>query len=285
MSWDVSWWVLLKLSPQAWFPEYQLRIFGPQQEETRRRLRCETQQQLKAKQQKLEMLKTIINDTDADSVTSQGSSAVATPVARPRSRTVTSRYLAATNNNNSMLPARSEPDLSSIGSSSSGATGYRPPTSVHLRARTVAPFSQPVNKAVPRTSRKSPPPIKPVRNTPQFEPFPFIFHSFSLCHCPFRNLSWIHATSTADPSLPMMFGLTTNLQPLWRLVRKPVWSLLLFLNMSQCIYLLSSQALSCSPISSASDPSTVWQRKTPKVPPSTFSLTRKWIRTTIWPPN
>ncbi|ELU04176.1 hypothetical protein CAPTEDRAFT_226670 [Capitella teleta] len=126
---------------------------GRQLEQAKRKLKNESQQQLRAKQQKLEMLRTIINDSDVDSVTSQSS--VGTPmVTRPRSRTVTSRYLAATGRG-SIIPARSEPDLSSIDS----ANDSRPPHS-SLRNRT--PFTQPVNKAVPRTTRnRSPPPVKP----------------------------------------------------------------------------------------------------------------------------
>jgi kinesin family protein 23 len=116
---------------------------GRQIEQAKRKLKDESQVQLRAKQQKLVMLRSIINYTDTESVTSQSS--VGTPAARPRSRTVTSRYLATTGSNSSrIIPACSEPDLSMIGSS---AGSMRPPTT-----RPKTPFTQPVNKAVPRTT-------------------------------------------------------------------------------------------------------------------------------------
>ena len=141
-------------------------VLWPYQESTKRKLKNETAQQLRAKQQKLEMLRNIINDSDADSVSSQ--STVGAPVPRPRAHTVTSRYLAATaSSSGRILPAKSEPDLSSLGSGSSstsgGSRGAATSTPLHQRAKTAVPHSQPTHRGVPRTTRpKSPPPTKPV---------------------------------------------------------------------------------------------------------------------------
>ena len=100
----------------------------------------ETAAQLRSKQQKLDMVKNILGQ-DSDS---------STPV-RTRARTVNTR----------LYPARSEPDLASVDSSESGSTPIR---NGHVRAMTAA-YSQPVNRAVPRTTRaRSPPATKPVSN-------------------------------------------------------------------------------------------------------------------------
>lgn len=143
--------------------DYQVKIamteqeLEKQMEETKRKLQRETDSQIRSKQQKLDILRNIVNqESDVDSVYSSSSSA-ATP--RPHTRTVTSRYLEATASSRGrrVLPAKSEPDLSMVGRQETPrAIPKSNPTTTHLRSRTAAPAPK-----TPAPKRKSPPPIKP----------------------------------------------------------------------------------------------------------------------------
>ena len=110
------------------------------QENTKRKLEERTAKTLAAKNQKIEMVKNLLESEDSDSVKK------VTPATAPKP----SRYTLSR-----MYPAKSEPDLT-------GQTPSRTPVT-HLRTRTNYTQQQPTtNRIVTRNRPKSPPPTKPV---------------------------------------------------------------------------------------------------------------------------
>jgi len=140
-------------------------MMGCLQEQTKRRLKEETAVQLRSKQQKLDMLRRIIN---AESDSGSGGSVSSTPSSladvtsqHPPPHTTLSVPSAKSSR---ILPAHSESDLLNAGAEERvpyGAGFATPSRFGHQRTVAIAPLRTTVQRAV---RAKSPPPVKTVRN-------------------------------------------------------------------------------------------------------------------------